>query len=190
MSWLRYLRRKRREKDFSLEIEAYLAHEIDDNIAAGMTPREAAWAAHRKFGNITAVKETVREMNTIGFLEAFWQDVRYAVRLLRMDPGFLVVAALCLAFGIGANTAIFHLLDAVRLRSLPVERPQELAQVKIADNEHCCNGNFSNRWSDFTYAQWEQIRDLQQGFSNIFAWGDRQFNLASGGEVRNAEVFW
>src|SRR5258708_6928361 len=187
MGWLRYFRRRRRDDDFALEIEAYLQHEIDENIARGMNPREAAWAARRKFGNVTIAKEKTHSMNTIGFLETLGQDLRYAARLFRIEPGFFAVATLCLALGIGANTAIFHLLDAVRLRTLPVTRPQELAEVEIGPNQRCCSGNFSTRRSNFTYAQWDQIRTLQQAFSGVFAWADRRFNTATGGEVRYIE---
>ncbi len=129
-------------------------------------------------------------MNTIGFLETLLQDLRYGVRLLRLNPGFFAVATLSLALGVGANTAIFQLLDAVRLRNLPVRAAQELAQVRIAENEHCCNGNFSARNSNFTYAQWDQIRQRQQAFSGIFAFGDYRFTLTSGGEVRFAQGYW
>src|SRR5690349_1286778 len=125
MGWLRYFRRRKRDDDFALEIEAYLQHEIDQNIARGMDPREAAWAARRKLGNVTTAKENTHRMNTIRFLETFGQDLSYAARLFRIEKGFFTVATLCLALGIGANTAIFHLLDAVRLRTLPVARPQE-----------------------------------------------------------------
>jgi hypothetical protein len=97
---------------------------------------------------------------------------------------------LSLALGIGANTAIFQLLDAVRLRLLPVPHPEQLAELEIAKGEHCCSGNFSDRRPNFTYPQWEQIRDHQQAFSSIFAWGDTPFNLASGGEARYAEGLW
>ena len=190
MRWLKYFRRKRRDKELSTEIEAYLLQEIDDNLAAGFSYPEAVSAAHRKFGNITGVKETVRDMNTIGFLETLWQDLRYGARLLRLNPGFFTVATLSLALGIGANTAIFQLLDAVRLRSLPVKAPQELAQLKIVENDHCCNGNFSSRNSDFTYAQFDQIRQQQQGFSGLFAIGDNRFNLTTGGEARFAQGYW
>ncbi|MGA2599276.1 MAG: ABC transporter permease, partial [Bryobacteraceae bacterium] len=190
MKWLRYFRRKRHDDELSTEIEAYLAQEIDDNMAAGLTYREADWAAHRKFGNITGVKETVRDMNTIGFLETLWQDLRFGARLLRLNPGFFTVATLSLALGIGANTAIFQLLDAVRLRSLPVKAPQALAQLKIAETDHCCNGNFSARNSDFTYAQFDEIRQQQQGYSGLFAIGDNRFNLTTGGEARFARGYW
>ena len=120
----------------------------------------------------------------------FWQDIRHGGRLLRRSPGFFAVATLSLALGIGANTAIFQLLDAVRLRLLPVPHPEQLAELQIAENEHCCSGNFSDRFSNLTYAQWEQIRSHQQAFSGIFAWGDQEFNLASGGDVRFAQGLW
>jgi putative ABC transport system permease protein len=122
--------------------------------------------------------------------ESLWQDLRYGARLLRLNPGFFTVATLSLALGIGPNTAIFQLLDAVRLRLLPVPHAEQLAELKIAENEHCCNGNFSDRRANFTYSQWEQIRDHQQAFSGIFAWGDTRFNLTSGGEARYAEGLW
>ncbi len=124
------------------------------------------------------------------FVQSFWQDLRYGARLLRLSPGFFAVAALSLALGIGANTAIFQLLDAVRLRMLPAPHAEQLASLRIAENEHCCSGNFSDRHSDFTYPQWEQIRDRQQAFSSLFAWGNTQFNLAGAGEVRFADGLW
>ncbi len=129
-------------------------------------------------------------MNISGWIENCWQDFRHGGRLLRRSPGFFTIATLSLALGIGANTAIFRLLDAVRLRLLPVPHPEQLAKLRIAKDEHCCNGNFSDRYPDFTYPQWEQIRNHQQAFSSIFAWGDQRFNLAAGGEVRYAEGVW
>ena len=187
MSWRRYFRRSRRDRDFALEVDAHLQHEIDDNIARGMHPREAAWAAQRKFGNVTSAKETTHRMNTLGFLETIGQDLRYALRLLRLEPGFFSVAILCLALGIGANTAIFHLLDAVRLRTLPVPHPQQLAEVEIDPTQPCCSGNTQSHHSNFTYALWDQLRTHQQAFSGLFAWEATRFNTATGGEVRYVE---
>ena len=129
-------------------------------------------------------------MSIFGRVEGVWQDFRYGGRLLRMNPGFFAVATLSLALGIGANTAIFELLNALRLRVLPVAHPEQLAELKIAENEHCCSGNFSDRWPSFTFPQWQQIRDHQQAFSGIFAWGDTRFNLTDGGESRFAEGLW
>src|SRR5580700_7864495 len=187
MSWLRYFRRTQRDQDFALELEAHLQHEIDENITRGMTPREAAMAAQRKFGNVTIAKETTHRMNTIGFLETLGQDLRYALRLFRLEPGFFSVAILCLALGIGANTAIFHLLDAVRLRSLPVPNPQELAEVEIDPTQPCCTGNSISHHSNFTYALWDQLRSHQQAFSSLFAWEATRLNTATGGEVHYVE---
>jgi hypothetical protein len=149
--WLRFVQRKRREDDFAAEAQAYLEEETARNLEAGMDLEEAAAAARRKFGNVTAIREIERDTNIIGFFESFWQDLSYGARQLRSNPGFFVVAVLSLALGIGANAAIFHLLDALRLRSLPVKSAQQLAQVQIAENEHCCNGNFTARHSDLTY---------------------------------------
>ena len=114
-----------------------------------------------------------------------WRDIRYAARVLRLNPAFTAVAVLSLALGIGANTAIFQLLDAVRLRALPVRDPQQLALVRIADR-NWSSGRFEGRYSQLTNALWEQIRDRQEGFSSIFAWAPSSFNLATGGEARYA----
>ncbi len=186
----RFFHRKRREEDFAAEVEAYLEEETARNLALGMDPREAPAAAMRKFGNVTRIREIDRDMNTIGFIETLWQDLRYASRQLRASPGFFLIAVASLALGIGANAAIFHLLDAVRLRSLPVADPQQLATVHIAKHEHCCNGNFSDRHPDLTYPQWEQISRRQRAFTSMFAFGDRRFNIGTGNEVRYAQGLW
>ncbi len=87
---------------------------------------------------------------------------------------------------IGANTAIFQLLDAVRLRTLPVKNPQEIARV-VFDRRGSRSGNFNTRYPDFTYAIWEQIRENQEGFSRIYAWAPMQFNISPAGEVHNVQ---
>ncbi len=128
-------------------------------------------------------------MANSGLGEALWKDLRYGARLLRVNPGFAAVAVLSLALGIGANTAIFQLVDAIRLRTLPVKNPQELAVVRIEDRSWS-SGNFESRFSSLTNLQWEQIRDNQQAFSRIFAWSPDRLNLAVGGEARFAETIW
>src|SRR5687768_2664826 len=135
MNWRRFWRRKEFDQDFAQEIEAHLSHEIDQNVAAGMKPGDARIAAMRKLGNVTSLKETIREMNTIGLIEAFWQDLRHGLRLLRLNPAFAVVATLSLALGMGANAAIFQLLDTVQLRSLPVSDPVQLVEVRIGPSK-------------------------------------------------------
>src|SRR5882724_9335488 len=140
-------------------------------------------------GNVLDLSEGVY-MNLSGWIENGWQDLRHGARLLKRSPGFFTIATLSLALGIGANTAIFQLVDAVRLRLLPIAHPEQLAKLEIAKNEHCCSGNFSDRYPEFTNPQWEQIRNHQQAFSGIFAWGDQQFNLTTRGEARYAEGLW
>jgi len=119
-------------------------------------------------------------------LRAVWQDFRYGARQLRLNPAFTAVAVVSLALGIGANTAIFELVNAVRLRTLPVEKPEQLAYVDFAKNSPR-SGNFDTRSARFTYAQWKQMQAPQQAFSGLIAWSARRFNLAPGGEIRWAE---
>ncbi len=113
------------------------------------------------------------------------QDLRYAVRVLRKNPGFTSVAVVSLALGIGANTAIFQLIDAVRLRTIPVKDPQQLALVQLADRTGW-RGSQATPNPALTNHLWERFRDSQDVFSGVLAWGDNNFNLASGGEARLA----
>ncbi len=119
-------------------------------------------------------------------MTSFWRDLRHALRFLRLSPGFTFVAVLTLALGIGANTAIFQLIDSIRLRTIPVKNPQELGTIRIADR-HWGSGQFSSQYSQLTFAMWEQIRKRQEGFAEIAVWSDQRFNLATGGEVRKAK---
>jgi predicted permease len=120
------------------------------------------------------------------WLDSFTQDLRYGARQLLRTPGFTTVAVLSLALGIGANTAIFQLVDAVRLRTLPVEEPQNLVYINFAPNSSR-SGWWSSRSATFTYAHWQQIQAQQQAFTGVLAWSATRFNLAQGGEVRYAE---
>jgi predicted permease len=122
--------------------------------------------------------------------ESIWQDVRYGLRLLRRDPGFTAVAVLSLALGIGANSAVLQLLDAVRLRALPVAAPEELVEIRIGETPGGRTGAFTGRRPQLTHPLWEQLRASQQAFSGTLAWGSGAFNLASGGEVRYAQGLW
>jgi len=122
------------------------------------------------------------------FTANLWKDVRYSVRALRLNAGFAIIAILSLALGIGANTAIFQLLDAVRLRALPVQSPGELAQIRIP-NLLGRSGHMEDH-DELSNPLWEQIRDHQQAFTGVFAWGTATFNLATGGEARPAHGLW
>jgi putative ABC transport system permease protein len=119
-------------------------------------------------------------------MTSLWRDLRHAFRFLRLSPGFTFVAVLTLALGIGANTAIFQLIDSIRLRTIPVKNPQELGTIRIADR-HWGSGQFSSQYSQLTFAMWEQIRKRQEGFAEIAVWSDERFNLTTGGEVRKAK---
>lgn len=119
-------------------------------------------------------------------LESVVQDVRYGTRQLRQSPGFTAIAVLSLALGIGANTAIFQLIDVIRLKMLPVQNPQELASVDF-EKGSSRSGWFSTRSARLTYALWEQIRAEQKAFSGVLAWSADRFNLTTGGEARFAE---
>ncbi len=190
MGLKRFLRRNRWDDERARELEAHLAIETDENVVRGMSQAEARDAARRKLGNVTLVREEIYQMNTIGFLDSAWRDLRYGARLLRLNPGFALVAILSLALGVGANTAIFQLLDAVRIRTLPVENADELVDVRIADPVGGRTGQFTGRRPSLTNPLWEQIRDRQQVFTDVFAWSNASFNLTTGGEARNAQGLW
>ena len=190
MSFSRFFRRGRWDEERARELESYLEHETAENVARGMDLDAARRAARRKLGNATRIREEIYDMNTIALVDSAWQDLRFGVRLLRRNPVFAAVAILSLALGIGANTAIFQLLDAVRLRQLPVARPGELAEVTIDNHDNGFTGHFEGRHIELTYPLYEQIRDQQRAFTALAAWGVRTFNLTSGGEKRPAEGMW
>jgi putative ABC transport system permease protein len=177
--------RRRREDELDEEIQAHLRMAAEERAGQGDSVEQARAAATREFGNVALVKEVTRDMWGYHWLETLLQDIRYGLRQLRRSPGFTAVAVLTLALGIGANTAIFSLINAVMLRALPVEKPEELFQVKKYDPTW-----ISVEAGAFTNPLWEQLRDQQDIFSGIFAWGTRQFNLARGGAVQPAEGIW
>src|SRR5688500_1230026 len=164
--FLKFFRRARRDEDAAREIASYIAIETDDNIARGMAPQAAHDAAVRKFGNATRVREEIYWMNTIRPIDMLWQDLRYAMRLLVRDKGFAAAAIISLALGIGANTAIFQLLDAVRLRTLPVSDPQELVVIHFPRGSKL-SGRFSSRMPFMTSAQVDELR--KQRLDDVFS---------------------
>ncbi len=167
------------------EIRGHIEMAVRDRMERGESRAQAEGAVRREFGDVVVVKEVTRDIDGRVWLTRLGQDLRYAARLLRRSPGFTVVAVLSLALGIGAATAIFQIVDAVRLRSLPVARPWELARVRIV-NMDGARGNRSSPYDPLNNPVFEQIRRQQQGFTDVAAWSSTSFNLADGGEMRLA----
>ena len=182
-------RSRRVEEELDEELHFHLDRQIQAHLDRGLTKDEAIRAARLAFGGLEQRKEACRETRRTEWIDHTWRDVRYAMRVLRASPGFTMVVILSLALGIGANTAIFQLIDAIRLRHLPVPRAEELADVRIERG----NGGWGvseNANSQLTYPPWEQIRDHQQAFSGIFGWGTTPFLVGTGPDARVVGGLW
>ncbi len=164
------LLRDRVEAELRAELSFHLEQQTAELIAAGMAPVEARHAAHRIIGNLGKIEEECRDMRRTRWIETFLQDLRYGVRSLRLSPAFTVVATLSLALGIGANTAIFSLMDALLLRSLPVRAPEQLAVL----GDPSMTGSLSQgsvRSDIFSVPMYRELRDRNPVFSGLFASG-------------------
>jgi macrolide transport system ATP-binding/permease protein len=196
----RFFRRSQEDAELSRELDAHLAHEIDDNLARGMNPEEARRQACLKLGNPLPIRDAVWEANRIAWLEDTWRDFRYAARTLAKTPSFTIIAALVMALGIGANTAIYSFLDSLLLRSLPVSDPESLVVLNWYSNasrkdsvmqsmsgstyddaEHGSTGGI------FPYAVFDLFRENNPAFSEVFAYCHtrevRTMNLAIQGHA-------
>ena len=169
------LRRRDTEQDLDEELRAFVEASAERRLRDGMTAEEARRAARIEMGSLESVKEDVRAAGWETAVEALWADLRYSVRVLVKAPVFSAVVVLTLALGIGANTAIFSLVDSLLLKTLPVRNPRQLVRVS---------------GYPLTNPLWEQVRDRQDVFSGAFAWSGSQFDLSQGGLVRNADAIW
>jgi predicted permease len=182
--------RKELDRDLEDEVAFHLAMREEKNRRNGIAHEEARYAAHRQFGNAASFKERTREMWTLVSLEGLLQDIRFGARKLRKSPGFTVVAVLTLALGIGANTAIFTLIHAVMLKSLPVANPGEL--YRLGEGTNCCaldglQGNFNI----FSYALYKELRDNTPEFTKLaaFSAGLKDVSVRPAGSKDAAQPF-
>src|SRR5262249_10758175 len=167
----RLIHRRNAERDLDEEIRAHLEIETERNIADGMSPEDARRAAMRSFGSVALSKEDSRAMWGLRSLETLWQDLRYGVRMLLKNPGFTTIAVITLSLGIGANTAIFTLLDKVLIRALPVERPDQL--VTFVEDAGGAPAIFS-------YPMYAELRDRHDVLSGVVAFEQRPFSMSDG----------
>jgi putative ABC transport system permease protein len=180
------------EDELQAELQFHLEREIEENIVRGMTPEEARYAAIRSFGGVERVKEESRDARGVRLLEELWQDLRYGARMLMKIPGFTLIAVLTLTLGIGANTAIFSVVNAVLLKSLPYADPQSIA-VLWTDNPKFQLGFHEIPPANADIPEW---RARTQSFERIAVFTTNLADLSSGGEPErvggvyvNAEFF-
>ena len=174
--WRRLLQRDRVERQLDAELRDHFERMVADYVQAGMTEPEARRRARLAFGGMEQLKEDCRDARGTRWLDEIAQDVRYGLRILRRSPAFTLVAVASLALGIGANSAIFALVDGVLLKSLPVREPERLVLLD--------DGSWTN-------PIWEQLRDRQHEWADgAVAWSDTRFDLSRGGATEFAEGVW
>jgi len=166
------------EGELDQELRFHFEHQVQKSMEAGLTREEAVRRARLTFGGLDQVKEECRQARGVSALETTIQDLRYGIRVLRKSPGFTAMAVLSLALGIGANTAIFTLINAVMLRVLPVSHPEELRAVGVHRGNSLEYG--------FTYNQYRQFRDHNQVFRDLAASSPVRLSVSIDGAVEPA----
>jgi putative ABC transport system permease protein len=174
--WGRLFGRRRLERELDAELRDHYERQVADHLAAGVPEPEARRRARLALGGDDHIKEQCRDARGTRWVENIFQDLRYGVRILAKARVFTVMAVLSLALGIGANTAIFSIVNGVLLRTLPVRAPERLLLLK--------GGSWTN-------PIWEQIRERQTTlFDGAVAWGEEQFDLAAGGPSQPVDGLW
>jgi macrolide transport system ATP-binding/permease protein len=169
----------RKESELDEEIAFHLSEEADERAAAGLTADQARVAANRDFGNASLIREVTREMWGWGFAERLIQDVRYGLRTMRRNPGFSLAVILSLALGIGANTAVFSLMDAVMLRMLPVSDPHRLVVFAHRGDGEASTGS--------NYPIYETLRTRSRSFQGVLAFWPLPMKLRLGSVTSSIE---
>ena len=180
-------RRARMEREIEAELREHRQMCIDDNMGQGLSREEAEREARLRFGSPAAMRERVSAEDAALGIESLLRDVRMALRGFVKSPGFAIVVVTTLALGIGANTAIFELLDAVRLRTLPVSKPEELAELRIVGGNHGF-GISDGMFMDFTIPMWQEVKEHHEPFSGIFAWRASDLLVGRPSESRRVQA--
>ena len=176
MSFKRFFQRRSRRQESALELEAYLQRETEENIERGMSPGDARRAAHIKLGNVTNILGNISEQDSFNPLETLWQDLRFGLRMLLKHRGFALVSLLTLAIGIGANTAIFTVVDATLIRPLPYPNANRAVMVwehRLPDGER------QNVTSPATFLNWQHDNTVFDQMAAIF----NDSSILSGGDA-------
>src|SRR6185436_281666 len=182
--WRNLFHQQRSEQELKEEVDAYLEMLIEMKIQQGLNPAEARRAALIELGGVEQVKERVREVSLGHHLETMWQDLRHGLRLLRRSPGFTTVAVLSLALGIGANTAIFSVVNVLMLRPLPYRAPEQLVKV-FQMQPDLAKGSLPSAWS---YPRFEILRDQSQSFTAIAGFWQNSYNLTGTDTAERLQV--
>ena len=170
------------DQDFATELDSHLDMLTDENVRRGMPPEEARRAARIKLGGVTQLKETNRELRGLPFIETFFHDARYALRMLRKNPGFTAVAVLTLALGIGANTAIFSVVYAVLLKPLPYANPNQLVSAFAANTQEGVPEDGTS------YPNFEEWRAQNHVFSELATINFHQLTLTGRSEPSEVDT--
>ncbi len=156
-------RRERIERELDAELQAYLELDVEENIRRGMAPKEARRAALARLGGLEMVKDECRDVQRFRVAEDLWRDLRYGVRMVLKHPGFSATAIIVLALGIGANSAIFSIINAMLLKPLPIHRPGEL--VGVYGEGTTAPGGYRS----FSYPNFQDLREQAAAFANLAA---------------------
>lgn len=168
------LRKGRVEQELTEELRFHLEKLIEEKVGTGVAPQEARYAALRELGGVEQIKEECRGMRRVNYIEGFFQDVRYGLRMLSRNPGFSAVAALSLAIGIGINATAFSIVDALLLRSLPLKNAKQMVRI---------NALRQGRGRVSSYAEYQDICRQSTAFAGILASSGHMALLEQHGEV-------